>query len=77
MAGITLQIAESKLALWLAAEETITLGQSLAHKGNMLTRANLKDVRDQITYWNSHVERLTPGADLNRCNRVQRIILHG
>lgn len=73
MAGITLQIAQDKLTTWLAAEEAVSLGQSFAHKGNMLTRANLRDIRDQIDYWQKHVERLTRGSGIS----VQRIILNG
>ena len=73
MAGITLQIAQSHLDTWLAAEEAVSLGQSFAHKGNALTRADLAVIGSRIDYWNKHVERLTRGSGI----AVQRIILNG
>jgi hypothetical protein len=62
MAGIDIPTAEAKLALWLAAEEKVAAGQSVAADGRVLTRANLAEIADRIDYWNGHVQRLTRGG---------------
>lgn len=59
MAGIDLATAESKLALWLAAEEKVASGQSYSIGGRSLTRANLREIREQIEYWDSKVQRIS------------------
>lgn len=59
MAGITLAIAEAKLALWLAAEDAIAGAQSyeIEVEGNRrkLTRADLGTVSTMIDKWNARV----------------------
>ncbi|MGR9045632.1 MAG: DUF6148 family protein [Gammaproteobacteria bacterium] len=62
MAGITLAQAEAKLALWIAAEESVAAGQSYSIGDRSLTRANLSDIRASITYWDQQVKRLTRGG---------------
>lgn len=62
MAGITLAQAEAKLTLWMDAEDRVASGQSYTINGRSLTRANLKEIRETITYWNSMVQRLTRGG---------------
>lgn len=62
MAGITLAIAEAKLAVWLAAEEALATSQSyeIEVEGNrrQLSRADLAQVAKRIDYWNGWVVRL-------------------
>ncbi|RYE48332.1 MAG: hypothetical protein EOP24_07945 [Hyphomicrobiales bacterium] len=66
MAGITLAIAEAKLAVWLAAEEALATSQSyeIEVEGNrrQLSRADLAQVAKRIDYWNGIVNRLTAQA---------------
>ena len=66
MAGITLADAQAKLALWLAAEEALATSQSYTiDTGNgsrSLTRANLQEVADRVSYWDAKVKALTPGS---------------
>lgn len=62
MAGITLAQAEAKLATWLDAEDKVATGQSYSIQGRSLTRANLKEIRETIDYWDSKVQRLTRGG---------------
>ena len=62
MAGITLSQAEAKLTLWLAAEEAVASSQSYTLSGRTLTRANLKEIRETIDYWERKVIRLTGGG---------------
>lgn len=63
MAGITLAQAESHLAIWLAAEEALATSQSYRISVNgserQLTRADLSEVAERITYWNGKVNELT------------------
>ena len=62
MAGITLAQAEAKLQTWLDAEDRVAAGQSYTINGRSLTRANLKEIRETITYWNNQVQRLNRGG---------------
>lgn len=66
MAGITLLQAEAKLAVWMAAEETLATSQSyeIEVEGNrrQLTRADLKEVANRVAYWNKLVTQLTARA---------------
>ncbi len=76
MAGITLAQAEAKLAMWLAAEEAIATGQAyeIEVEGNRrkLTRADLGQVRNSITYWNNKVVALTRAA--SGTSRIRNIV---
>jgi hypothetical protein len=60
---MTLEIAQTKLALWLEAETAVASGQEYqidtGGTSRRLKRADLKQVREQIEYWNKWVERLS------------------
>ena len=58
MSGITLQHAQTQLALWLKADEVVSRGQSYSHQGRTLTRADAKAITDKIDYWNGKVMAL-------------------
>lgn len=62
MAGITLAQAETQLASWLAADTAVATGQSYSIGGRSLTRANAKEIRDNIVFWDKQVKRLTRGG---------------
>jgi len=62
MPGIDLTTAETKLSLWLDAETKIAAGQRIAVEGHDLTRADLRQVREQIDYWQRWVTRLSARA---------------
>jgi len=62
MAGITLAQAETQLAAWLDADTKVASGQAYSIGGRSLTRANAKEIRDNITYWNGMVQSLTRGG---------------
>lgn len=53
MAGITLTDAEARLAEYQAAETKVLSGQAYTIGGRSMTRANLKDIREGIDYWNA------------------------
>ena len=62
MARTTLAQAESQLALWVAASSAVATGQSYTIGNRSLTRANAKEIRENIVFWNKQVKRLTRGG---------------
>lgn len=70
MGGITVEIAREKLNTWLEAEEALATSQSYTMGTMSLTRADLKQVRENITYWNDMVTKLErAGKGRNRISR--------
>lgn len=59
MAGITLAQAEAQLAVWLAADSAVATGQSYSVGDRALTRANAREIRENITFWDEQVKRLS------------------
>lgn len=55
MAGITLAIAEAKLAEYLAAETKVNARQSYEIDGRKLTSANMAEIQRGIATWNQRV----------------------
>ena len=62
MAGITLAQAQAQLDTYLAASTAVAAGQSfdLSSGGTSrsLTRADAKEIRESITFWNDMVKSL-------------------
>ena len=63
MSRLTLQTAQEMLNLWIEAEKKITVGQSYSidtgGSSRSLTRANLKEVRESIEYWEARCAELS------------------
>ncbi|MBB4154167.1 hypothetical protein GGQ80_002077 [Sphingomonas jinjuensis] len=60
-AGITFAIASDRVAQYLAAETAVLAGQSTRFAdGRELTRADLREIREGLAYWQAHVDRLNP-----------------
>jgi hypothetical protein len=60
-AGITFAIATERMHLYLTAEAAVLAGQS--HRfadGRELTRADLREIREGLAFWQGHVDRLNP-----------------
>lgn len=72
--GITLKQAQQHLEMWLNAEEEIATSQSYTIGTRTLTRANLKEVRDQIKFWQGKVDDLEKAAAGKGRNRTYRAI---
>ncbi len=72
--GITLNEAKKHLKLWLDAEIGIATSQSYTIGTRSLTRANLKEVRDQIKFWQNKVAELENVAARKGRNRVCRAV---
>ena len=51
MAIFSKKLGQEKLNTWLAAEEAVATGQSYQIGTRMLTRADLKAIRQQMEYW--------------------------
>jgi hypothetical protein len=69
MSGITLAMAESQLALWLAADQAVAAGQSYSIKDRSLSRADAGEITNKIDYWNNwvqHLSRRASGASRTR-----------
>lgn len=70
---IALKTAQEHLEMWLNAEAEIATSQSYTIGTRTLTRANLKEVRDQIKFWQSKVaelKRMESGKGRNRAYRA-------
>lgn len=62
MAGITLDQAQTALANWLAADAAVSKNQSYSLGGRTLSRADAREIRENISYWNRVVMRLSRGS---------------
>ena len=51
MAVFSKELCQKKLNTWMKAEEAIATGQSYQIGSRMLTRAELKQVREEMEYW--------------------------
>ena len=55
MAIISKELAEKHLILWLKAEAACAAGQSYQIEQMTLTRASLKQIREEIEFWSGKV----------------------
>ena len=66
MAGMTVERAQAMVDLWLAAEEALATSQSYTittdGSSRTLTRANLKEVGERLTYWQGKLASATRAA---------------
>jgi hypothetical protein len=62
MAGITLAQAEAQLAMWLAADAAVSSGQSYSYDNSSLTRADSRQIRENIEYWDHKVRSLSAAS---------------
>ena len=58
MAGITAAQANTALTAWIAADAAVATGQSYSIGGRSLTRANAKEIRENIDYWDDKCQEL-------------------
>lgn len=72
--GITKEQAQQHLEMWLNAEAEIATSQSYTIGTRTLTRANLKEVRDQIKFWQNKVAELERTESQKGRNRAYRAI---
>lgn len=71
MAGITLSEASAKLTLWMGADDAVATGQAYSLPGGRsLTRADTKEIRSNINFWDQKVKELTDAGGRRRVRAV-------
>jgi hypothetical protein len=68
-----LAVARKHLDAWLAAELEVTTHQSYTIGSRSLTKANLAEIREQITFWQNEVARLENLNGKGGRNRIMRV----
>ena len=53
--NITLKVAQDALNIWIKADLAVAKGQSYSMNGRSITLANIREIREQITYWERRV----------------------
>lgn len=72
--GITKEIAKTHLDEWLEAELAVCTGQSYTIGSRNLTRANLTEIRNAITYWQGWLSKLENVEKSGGRNKIMRIV---
>ena len=74
MAVFTRKLCKEKLDTWLAAEESIATGQSYQIGTRMLTRAHLKEVREEMVYWAGKLAEIDAEEKTGGRNRLYHFV---
>ena len=74
MAIFSKKLCETKLNTWLAAEEAVATGQSYQIGSRMLTRANLKEIREEMEYWAGKLAEAEAEESCGGRNRLFRFV---
>ncbi len=74
MAVFPKELCKRKLETWLAAEESISTGQSYQIRTRMLTRADLKEVREEMEYWAGKLAEAEAEEKQGGRNSIYRIV---
>lgn len=74
MAVFSKKLCQQKLQTWLDAEEAIATGQSYQIGTRMLTRADLKQVREQMEYWAGKLAEAEAEESNGGRNRAYRFV---
>lgn len=64
--ALTLTQAQTALDAWIAADLAVAKGQSYSMNGRTLTLANVKEIREQIHYWERRVLAFTQTIQNNQ-----------
>ena len=75
MAVFTKELCSKKLNTWLAAEEAVATGQSYQIGNRMLTRADLKQIREQMEYWAGKLAEAEAEEKNGGRNRAYRAVI--
>lgn len=75
MAIFSKELCQKKLNTWLAAEEAVATGQSYQIGSRMLTRADLKQVREQMEYWAGKLAEAEAEEKTGGRNRAYRAVI--
>lgn len=72
MPAWTLEDAKHHLALWLEADAACATGQSYKIGTRSLTRADVAEIRERISFWRREVEKLS--SRRKGGSRVMRVV---
>lgn len=74
MAVFSKELCKRKLETWLKAEEAVATGQSYQIGTRMLTRADLKQIREEMEYWAGKLAQAEAEEKSGGRNRVYRAV---
>lgn len=74
MAIFSKELCKQKLNTWLAAEEAVATGQSYTMGTRNLTRASLKQIREQIEFWSSKLAQVEAEEKRGGRNRIFQFV---
>lgn len=74
MAVFSKKLCQTKLQTWLDAEEAVATGQSYQIGTRMLTRADLKQIREQMEYWAGKLAEAEAEEKCGGQNRAYRFV---
>lgn len=70
MPALSLTQAQTQLTLWIAAETALSSGaQSYSIAGRAMSKANLREIGERITFYSNLVDRLSRNGP-----RIQRFV---
>lgn len=72
--AITLETAKRHLDAWLEAEIAVTNAQSYTIGSRIMTKADLKEIRKTIEFWENKVAELENIARNGGRNRAKRFV---
>jgi hypothetical protein len=75
MAIFSKTLCREKLNTWLTAEERVATGQSYQIGSRMLTRADLKQIREEMEYWAGKLAEAEAEETAGGRNRIYRGVL--
>lgn len=72
--GISKDLAQDNLEMWIAASSAVASGQSYTIGTRTLTRADLSSILEMIDFWEDKVEEEETEEENKGRIRVQRIV---
>ena len=75
MAIFSKELCQQKLNTWLAAEEAVATGQSYQIGSRMLTRADLKQIQNEMEYWAEKLAQAEAEEKTGGRNRAYRAVI--
>lgn len=74
MAIFSKELCKERLNTWLRAEEAVATGQSYQIGPRSLTRADLKQIREELEYWGGKLAEAEAEETAGGRNRLYRFV---
>lgn len=74
MTGITLEMAQERLMLWLEADAAVSTGQEYRMGTKRLTRADAEQIRKNIEFWEGKVAELDAVSKRKGKRKTVRVV---